>query len=294
MKLKKMHWIGIGIGFLVILIGLIFFLNKEDVNLLIFLSGIALAIIAMPFVIDTTIESNKEQEIAEMFLEFSRDLAESVNTGTPISKSIVNMRKKNFGSLSPYVEKLANQISLGIPVNEALRTFAFEVRNPVISRAVELISEAERAGGEIDYILESVALSISEVEKLKKERRSAVYTLVVQGYIIFFIFIGIMLVMEFKILPLTTGIGAIGSLSSVGSLQTLDSSAISSGSAYTLQELSRPFLYLLLVQGVFAGLTIGKLTEGSVKAGIKHSFILTITALLISTGANLFLGVPGS
>src|SRR3989338_5718187 len=115
-----------------------------------------------------------------MFLEFSRNLAESVNTGTPISKSIVNMRKKNYGALSPYITKLANQIELGIPVHQALQSFAYDVGSPVISRAIALIMEAERAGGEIDYILESVAGSISEVEKLKKERKAAIYGLVVQ------------------------------------------------------------------------------------------------------------------
>jgi flagellar protein FlaJ len=227
-----------------------------------------------------------------MFLEFSRNLAESVNTGTPISKSIVNMRKKNYGSLSIYIEKLANQIELGIPVNKALRNFATDVNSEVISRAVALIMEAERAGGDIDYILESVAKSISEVEKLKKERKAAIYNLVVQGYIIFFIFIGIMLVMQFKILPLTNGIGSIGALSgNVNALQGTAAKAVSS--ALSPENLSRQFLYLLLAQGFFAGLTIGKLAEGSLKAGVKHSFVLVTAAFLIATGANAYKALAG-
>jgi hypothetical protein len=38
------------------------------------------------------------------------------------------------------------------------------------------------------------------------------------------------------------------------------------------------FLYLLVAQGFFAGLVIGKLGEGSIKAGVKHSFILMIAS----------------
>ena len=279
-----MHLIGIIFGIIIFLIDIIFF-SKEKIFF--FLLGIVTGIIALPFIIGLIIENNREQEISEMFLEFSRNLAESVTTGTPISKSIVNMRKKNYGSLDIHIEKLANQIDLGIPVEEALQTFAYDLGSPVISRAVALIGEAEKAGGEIDYILESVAKSISEVEKLKKERKAAIYNLVVQGYIIFFIFIGIMLVMEFKILPLTSSIGSIGSLN-MASLSSLDKTT-ASGNFLNSEELARPFLYLLLAQGVFAGLTIGKLTEGSIKAGIKHSFILTITAFLVSTGARAFL-----
>ena len=199
------------------------------------------------------------------------------------------MKKKNYGLLSPYIEKLANQIELGISVNRALHNFARDVDNPVISRAVALITEAERAGGEIDYILESVAKSISEVEKLKKERKAAIYSLVVQGYIIFFIFIGIMLVMQFKILPLAAGASSLSIGAGLNPLQGAAGVNATGATGLTPEDLARQFLYLLLAQGLFAGLTIGKVAEGSLKAGIKHSFILTITAFLISTGANYFL-----
>ncbi|MBX4211893.1 type II secretion system F family protein [Candidatus Pacearchaeota archaeon] len=283
MRLKKMHWVGIIFSVIIAGVDTLFFLG--DSNLFLFLLGIAAGIVALPFVIGLILENKREQEISDMFLEFSRNLAESVATGTPISKSIINMSRKNYGSLNLYIAKLSNQISLGIPVNQALHNFAYDVDSPVISRAITLISEAERAGGEIDYILESSAKAISEVEKLKKERQSSIYNLVVQGYIIFFIFIGIMLVMEFKILPLTAGIGSIGSFS-LSSITSIADTSASTGPAISAQELARPFLYLLLSQGFFAGLTIGKITEGSMKAGIKHSFILTIAAFLISTGAE--------
>ena len=282
-----MHWFGIVFGIIIIVVALIFFLSKQDFNLLFFLSGIALGIIVLPFVVGVVIENTREQQTGEMFLEFSRNLAESVATGTPISKSIVNLKSKNFGILSEHVEKLGNQIQLGIPVSIALKNFSYDVNSPVISRAIGLIMEAEKAGGEIDYILESVAKSISEVERLKKERKAAIYNLVVQGYIIFFIFIGIMLVMEFKILPLTAGIGSVGLF---GSDLSSITDATLKASSYDPTSFSMPFLYLLLAQGFFAGLTIGKLTEGTVRAGVKHSFILTIAAFLISTGARLFLG----
>ena len=291
MRLKKIHIIGIISGAVIIILNLVFFLSKTDRNLFFFISGIAVTIVAIPFMIDLVLENKREDEINEMFLEFSRNLAESVNTGTPVSKSIVNMRKKNFGSLTPYIEKLANQIELGVPVHKAMRNFAYDVGSPVIKRAIGLIMEAERAGGEIDYILESVANSISEIEKLKKERKAAIYNLVVQGYIIFFIFIGIMLVMQFKILPLTVGVGSLGLFT--GDISTIRDASIEdleAEPALSPEDLARQFLYLLITQGLFAGLTIGKLAEGSIKAGVKHSFILAIAAFLIATGANLFVG----
>lgn len=283
MKIKKVAWIGIIAAVMLIAVDTIFFLGQK---LFLFLIGIALVIGVAPFMLDLMRESKREEEVGRMFLEFSRNLAESATTGTPISKSIVSMSKKNYGALTPYVQKMANQISLGIPVSAAMQTFADDIDSKVIRRAVALIRESEKAGGEIDYILASVANSISETEKLKKERKAAIFNLIVQGYIIFFIFIGIMLVMEFKILPLTFGSEATGGLFSGAELGGIGANTSATGEKLSPEQISSLFLYLLLAQGFFAGLTIGKLSEGSLKSGLKHSFILTIAAFLISTGVR--------
>lgn len=282
MKITKLHMVGFVFGFIVLVLDLLFFLN-DNTNLFLFITGISFVIVALPFLIGLIIESKNEQEISEMFLEFSRNLSESVATGTPVSKSIVNMRTKNYGVLSPNIHKLANQISIGIPLSNALQNFANDLDNPIITRAITLIMEAERAGGEIDYILESSAKSIDEIETLKRERKAAIYNVVVQGYIIFFIFIGVMLVIEFKILPLTEG------LDIFSNGFNFDYENVKAEVQNTEEEadVSNSLLFLLLTQGLFAGLVIGKVTEGSLKVGIKHSFVMTIAAYLISTGARV-------
>jgi archaeal flagellar protein FlaJ len=285
MKFGKAHWIGMIFAVVILAVAFLLFLGDD---LFFFLMGIALVIFILPFVAGVVLESQAERDKSERFLEFSRNLAESVKSGTPIGQSIINMRNKNFGNLSPHVEKLANQISLGIPINRAFQTFAKDIESGTIQRAVTLIREAENAGGHIDNILDSVAKSMYQIEKLRKERKAAIYNLVVQGYIIFFIFIGIMLVMQFKVLPLTADVGGLGE---VGDFEGVGGNIPTVGGAVASPEqLGRPFLFLLLVQGIFTGFTVGKLAEGSIKAGIKHSFILAIAAFLVSTGASVFLG----
>ena len=229
-----------------------------------------------------------------MFLEFSRDLVEGVRAGTPISRSIMNIRKKNYGTLSPNVSKLANQIALGIPIQIAFETFARDVNSPTITRAINIISESEKAGGQIEDILESVARSVSQSEKLRKERSAAMYTLVVQGYIIFLIFIVIMLVMQFKILPMSTGIGIGQTGAEAGASAPVSAGAfggvLSGGEMATPEQLARPFIWLITFQGFFAGLVIGKLSEGKIISGFKHSFVLVVISLWINAGAKLILG----
>jgi archaeal flagellar protein FlaJ len=279
MELKKAHIIGIIIGGAVCLASLT--MMKSDFFFFILWFGMIIAV--LPFVI-TVMNKNKENAEKEaMFLEFTRNLVESVETGTSISKSLVNLKKKSFGSLSKHVEKLANQIALGIPLKAALEVFAKDVNNPTVSRTITLIGQAERAGGNIGEILGSVAKAVNMTDKLKKERKATISTLVVQGYIIFFIFIVIILVMQFYIIPMLSGITNIGSLSAGG----IETSATGNASA---SDVSQAFIYLLLVQAVFSGLVIGKLSEGEIKAGIKHSFALIVLAFTISAVANLLFG----
>jgi len=276
MNIEKRHFVGIIAAVIIVVVDLIFLREQK---IFYFIIGIAGVIAIFPFVVSMMLESSREKENNEMFLEFSRNLVESVRAGTPISRSIINLKDRYYGSLTPHIQKLANQISIGIPVKEALETFAGEVKSSIVTRAVTLISEAEKAGGEIENILESVAESVSEIEKLKKERRNAIYNLVVQGYIIFLVFIVIMLIMQFKILPMTSEISISGGGGELGGF---------SGAGMSAEEVSSPLLYLLLIQGLFSGLVIGKLAEGSIKAGIKHSFIMVALSLLIYTGVKAF------
>ena len=270
MKLEKTHWIGLGIGTTMAIASTWIFNGSR---LLYFLLILSLIIGTLPFVMSLILNQDLQKKKEEKFLEFSRDLVENVKSGTPISKSIINLKNRDYKTLSPHIQKLANQLTLGIILTQALKTFAKDINSKTITRAVGLISEAERAGGKIESILESVAKSINQIENLKKERKAAVSNLITQGYIIFMVFIIIMLVLEFKILPLVSDLSG-------GEGLNVEINTINP------DEFGMPMFVMILVQSFFAGLVIGKISEGSIKDGIKHSFILLTLTLLITTGAK--------
>lgn len=271
MKLEKMHWLGIGAGVLLATGSALLFAGSNWIYFLLVVSSL---IGLLPFMLGFLSKESRYKEKEEKFLEFTRDLVENVRSGTPISKGIMNLSNRNYGTLSKHVGKLANQLSIGITLSDAFATFAKDTKSKVISRAVDLISEAERSGGRIDTILSSVSSSVNQIEQLRKERKAAISNLVTQGYLIFFIFIIIMLVLEFKILPLVSDLGG------GGAGMSMTTSSTSS------DDLSTPLFVMILVQSFFAGLVIGKISEGSIKSGFKHSFILLAVTLLITTGAR--------
>ena len=287
MEIKKRYLVGVGLGLAIIVIGLFF---MENMNLFFFLTGIAVIVMISPFVISAIHQTNVENEKEEMFLEFARSLVESVKTGTPVNKAIVNVKNKSFGVLGDYIKKLANQISMGIPLNKALQVFSKDVNNKTVSRALTLIGEAERSGGDIGNILESVTEAVSMVDNLKKERKAAISSLIVQGYIIFFVFIVIILVLQFQILPSLSGISGVSEGFGSGVGGGIGGLGIGGGAPIEEGEVASSFVYLLLVQGLFSGLVIGELSERSIKAGVRHSFVLMLIAFLISTGASLLFG----
>ena len=181
---------------------------------------------------------------------------------------------------------MANQILIGIPLSKALDTFSKDVGNKKISRSITLIGQAEKAGGDISEILEKVTESVSVSDRLKKERKASIQTLIVQGYIIFIVFILIVLLLQFKIVPMLSNISGLGG--SMGALSGgTQLSTGTSGGDLNQNTIASSFLYLLMVQGLFCGLVIGKLSEGNIKSGIKHSIALMVLSFVISTIGNL-------
>lgn len=277
MKLKKYHFITIIFVIIALLINFIFFFNEENIKIFYFITGLSLLILCFPFFFDLIYKIEKEKEKEEMFIEFLLNLSESVATGVPISRSIINISKRNYGALDYHIKKLANQISLGISLNKAFSTFSNEAKNKIISRAIELISQAERAGGKIENILESTVRSVKEIQEVNKKRIIAVHSMIVQGYIIFFIFLIIMIIIQLKFVP---------EMFKVISAQTGEYQILSKVNVELFNNL---IFFLIIIQALFSGIVIGKLSEGKILSGIKHSFILVALSFLIFQGVKLFL-----
>ncbi len=271
LRFKPEYWIGIILGVLVIVLDFYFLfkpMSRWFKPLLLF--GVLIAFFL--FFIDFLKENKRQKEIEIKFLEFVRTLVETVKSGIPLPQAIYKMSGSDFGSLTPYIKKLANRTEWGIPAKEALIMFADDTGNDVIKRSIEVVVVAERSGGNIEDVLESVTDSVLQVKKLKDERKESVFNQIIQGYIVYFVFLGIMLMLQVKFLPMLVDMA--GNLG--GGL--LGSSVVSQGK---IQDFSYIFLALILIQGFFAGLVIGKFSEGEIKQGVKHSVILMVIAYMV-------------
>jgi flagellar protein FlaJ len=208
----------------------------------------------------------RNKEIEQQFVIFIRDLTDSINSGMTLPTALEHCSKRDYQSLSPLINDMVAQVQWGVPFRKALRIFSRKSNSVPIKRSITTIIETYKVGGKISDTLEAVGESLIEIGKIKEERTASVHSQIITSYLIYFVFIFILVILQTFLIPALSEMpeGGVGSSSSP--------EFISAGA----------FLNFILVQGFFAGLVTGKMAEGSVVAGFKHSI------LLIATGYTLF------
>lgn len=279
MKFKRAYFIGICIGLLILLVDYLYFFGEGSIgNGRFFYALIVLGISVgwSQFWIDFFKEGKRQKEIEEKFIEFVRAIVSSVKSGIPVTTSVIRLSGKDFGALTPHVTKLANQIRWGIPIQEALLNFGKDTKNDMIKRALSIVIEAEQSGGAIEEVLYSITDSMVNVKKIKAERKARAHAQVIQGYIVFFVFIAIMLVLQLGLFP------RLGQLTGgdVQQIQTVAAGMVGQGEGANLDKI---FFSLVIIQGFFAGIAIGRFSEGTLRQGILHSLaLITAGSLIVS------------
>jgi flagellar protein FlaJ len=300
MEIKKIHIWMIAVALAVLIIDFYLLLGTP-----VFIPMIAVAIVlgAIPFGFDFFAKQQRNKELEEKFPEFVRNLVGAIKSGMPAPKAILAVSTTDYGSLTPHVKKLANQIEWAIPLHKALLTFANETKNAVIKRAIFTVIQAEVSGGNIEDVLQSVTESVIEIKKIKERRKALINSQVIQNYIIFAVFLIVMVVIQNMLVPYVANIeqktmpglesGGIElmqtGMTGMTKIVTIDTTSIEvflRTLGEWLVSLHGIFLMIAIIQGFFAGLVIGKLSEGDLSSGIKHSIILMLVSFLLITFAQ--------
>lgn len=197
------------------------------------------------------------KKIEELFPKFLSDVTSNIRSGMTLPQAIRATTSNYYDVLTPHVHQINAKISWGIPLDIVLMDFADRVKSDTLRRTVQTIIEAHRSGGTIDTVLEAVVESVQELEKIKKERSASVYSQMINGYLIYVVFLGVMIGLSTFLIP---------------SFQLQEGGGGTELSALYVEL----FRNLIVIQGFFAGIAIGKMSEGTVIAGMKHALVLVI------------------
>ncbi|MBI4174557.1 MAG: type II secretion system F family protein [Candidatus Aenigmarchaeota archaeon] len=215
---------------------------------------VAVVIVGVPLLFRYS-EFKKIRKIEEIFPRYLNDIAENISAGMTLPQAIRATGHIDYGVLSPYVKEMAAKVTWGITFEKIMEDFAKKTGSRTMRRNVQTIIETHRSGGSMDTVLKSVGQSLIELERIKKERSASVYAQMINGYLIYIVFLGVMIGLSSVLVP-----------------------AFRLGE--TLPDLQIVFVEifraLIVIQGFFAGLSIGKMAEGTLIAGIKHSIVLVV------------------
>lgn len=230
-----------------------------------------------PFVVSVGIAAGiytaKIKSYEQNLFVFLEDLKDLLRGGMNIVTSMEILCDNNYGSLNTEVKRLAAQVKIGIPFDQALVNIFSEIDSPMFAKSAEVISESTKYGGNLIKIFSSVSGYVKTINEMTEERKSKTFTSVFSSYFMFFVFIAIILIIQIVFLPMLTTTELAGATGGDPSMEEVNFNTY--------------FLYLLVIQGGFAGPVIGKISEGSATAGIKHSIILLCVSIPVYVVVSL-------
>jgi len=196
--------------------------------------------------------------VDEHLPDLFRSIVQAQETGMTLPKALEEAAKRDYGPLTSELKKMTVQISWGASFEEALLAFGRRVGTVLTQRTVPMIIEAGRSGGRVEKVFDPMGKFIQTNILLEKERKTQTRPYIAIIYVALFVFL-FTIVILFKTF-----------------FTDVEGVALFSMPASSPADLKRIFLHLALVQGFFSGLVAGKMSEGSVSAGLKHSLIMML------------------
>ncbi len=297
MKLElnyKMRTLVVTVAVSVLLIGIGLF--SEDIGVLGNMIIISVLVIMSPQIIFSYESYRTLKDLEANFPKLMTTLTESIRSGMPLHQAIINGGRYDYGKLTPEVKKMAMQLSWGITLDKVLEQLAERVKKSRrLYVSVRTIKEAYSSGGNVASTLEHIANNIDTLVDVEKERKSILNQYVILMYAIALIFVGIVAAINKFMVPIfqvTSQQGAAAGQATLGISNPCDNAVgpslfvcdMYSGIAAlfikdtaTLQGYYIAlFFSMSALQAIFSGLIAGVISEGSVRAGLKHSLIMVL------------------
>jgi flagellar protein FlaJ len=202
--------------------------------------------------------------IDEHLPDLFRSVVQAQETGMTLPQALEEAAKRNYGPLTAELRKMNAQISWGMTFEEALLALGRRVNTVLMQRTVPLIIEASRSGGRVEKVFDPTGKFIQTTLLLDKERRNQTRPYIAIIYVAFFVFV-------FTIILLFKSFFA-----NVENLPTLGATA----AIMSPEEMQRVLFHMTVIQAFFGGLAAGKMGEGTMNAGLKHSLIMMLCGYL--------------
>jgi flagellar protein FlaJ len=230
---------------------------------------IALIILLVPYVIFDELRTYRINQIESNIPDFLNNLASINEAGILLVDAIVMSMQLKIGILHSEVKRLVNDISWGTKLDDALKKFEFRIRTEMTRRIINLIIKANEATSDIKSVLTIAAHDADIQRQLKKERNAEMFVYVFIIYISFMVFLFIVYILAAYFLPAMPA-------STEGAI-----AGLSLSTTFDLEKYTLIFFHAAMIQGFCSGLVAGKMGNGNIHSGYKHSIMMMSIAYLL-------------
>ncbi len=227
----------------------------------------------MRLVLDLKIYQRKTM-IEQVLPDYLQLAAANIKSGMTTDKALWYAVRPGFGVLAKEIEIVAKQTMSGEDIDKALEKFADKYNSDILKRAISLIVEGIRAGGEIGDLLNTISINIQETQLLREEMAASVTT-----YTIFItsaaVVIGpILYALSYQLLII---VEILASEIDVPS----DYVNLAFGVGVTASDFMIFSVLSLMITSIFSAMLVSIISKGNVKAGIKYIPVFLCISLII-------------
>src|SRR5271157_1624577 len=199
-----------------------------------------------------------------------RDVTESVRSGMTLPRALEEASQRDYGPVSKELERAVSMFVLGAKFEDSLMFLAKRLRLPVALRMCTIMVEAQQTGGKLLEVLSTSVNLFSSLNAYKEEQYSNMKPYMMTVYMATLTFMIIAFIMLHLFLaPLYATRGS----------ATGAQSGLLAG-VYDINYYASLLFWASLLESIFGGVTIGKIVDRDLAAGLRHSLILMFVTLV--------------
>ncbi|NWG09214.1 MAG: type II secretion system F family protein [Nitrososphaerales archaeon] len=236
--------------------------------------SLGLIIATIPATYFSQKDSSHRKSVETMIPSFLRDMAEVRKTGLAPERCIEQLASRRYGGFTVYVRKMAAQLSWGVPLRTVMINFSKSVRSWLVRAIAFLLLEVVDVGGGTVKMFGNLADFSQRMSEIEKEKKATLRPYIFIPYFgAVMVVITMIMMIYFVTAPMSSSPGGF----SLG---------------VDIKSVSTVLLSSAIFEAWIMGFVAGKMGEGNVAAGFKHSTVLVIVSLMAIYLTNIFFVLP--
>ena len=223
---------------------------------------LAIVITVFPPAVLNYVDYRWKRSVDKHLPDLFRSIVQAQKTGMTLPQALEEASKRKYGPMTQELQRMVTQMSWGVSFEDALQSLGRRIDTALMRQTIPLILEAQRSGGQVEKVFEPLEEFVQTILTFDTERKTQTRPYLAIIYVAFFVFL-FTIVMLFK-----------------SFFVDMVDFELSQFELMPPNEARSIFFHMSAIQAFFGGLVAGKMGEGTIGGGLKHSVILLVCGYL--------------